>query len=324
MSIIRIIAYYTNRDITIHRDWIMTKIKNLLVRLKTNLCQRFYIVGFIENSSIDYFSKTKVESIHWIKYPDYKKNWLADPFILDTNPEKIILLAEQWVHKENKGRIVKVTIDRKTYSLLSIESFLHTDTHLSFPNIYREDNKIYIYPENHEAKLLQIYPYNPMKGHLEQPIVLLDEPIIDAQIIKKGSYYYIFATKRSHTCDEASDLFVYSSLTLTGPYKEHFMLKGTSRTERGAGEFIVQGETIIRPVQDCIDSYGAAVIFKAVDFTQGKIKEKEIGKLTPADEFPEGLHTFNRYNDIVVVDGIGFVAGRIVSILKRIIKNVLL
>ena len=43
---------------------------------------------------------------------------------------------------------------------------LERSGHLSFPIIYRKDDKIYVYPENSEDGVLNIYEYNPINDDM--------------------------------------------------------------------------------------------------------------------------------------------------------------
>ena len=66
-------------------------------------------IGFIENT-IDGILNGEELLIRPIKHP-FKDRWFADPFILDYNDNQIILLVEDLLIKEDKGRISKLIID---------------------------------------------------------------------------------------------------------------------------------------------------------------------------------------------------------------------
>ena len=87
----------------------------------------------------------------------YRDRWFADPFILDVNDSEIILLAEEVEDKMQQGVISKLVIDRASYVLKSKKTILELPTHLSFPVIMREGNKILVYPESGASGKLTMY-----------------------------------------------------------------------------------------------------------------------------------------------------------------------
>lgn len=71
-----------------------------------------------------------------------KGRWFADPFVLDVTPTHIILLVEEFVSASAKGRIARLTVSRKDYTLERNDTLLDLDTHLSFPTIVRQEDAV--------------------------------------------------------------------------------------------------------------------------------------------------------------------------------------
>lgn len=51
-------------------------------------------------------------NIKWMKH-GYKDRWFADPFILEEKEDAYIVLAEECMHENQKGRLVCLTIKKE-------------------------------------------------------------------------------------------------------------------------------------------------------------------------------------------------------------------
>ena len=117
--------------------------RDTLNKIKRNLLNISWNIGFL-NIDKDFVNKSTWD-IRWMKH-NYKDRWFADPFILKVTNDEIIVLVEEFYDPIHRGRISKLTIDKQTYELKKIDVILELNSHLSFPAIFRKDDKIYIYP----------------------------------------------------------------------------------------------------------------------------------------------------------------------------------
>ena len=288
----------------------------ILYKLRLLLTKRFYIVGIQENLTISN------KDVKWLKFPGYKKNWLADPFVLKDTDTSIVLFAEQMVASKNKGKIVRVIVDKTNYKITSIVDLLELDTHLSFPIIYRENGKVYVYPENYESGSLKIYEYNEVTSKLDNPRTIIDEPLLDTQIVKISGVYYAFGVKHSSgKLDDTKVLYIYKSDNLFGPYFQVQVIENNLCEERGAGEIFIHGSMLLRPAQCCESDYGKCVILYDLVKEDNNFREIEIQRILPCSLYPEGLHTYSKYNTISVIDSNAYVYGNLISFMKRILKK---
>ena len=77
------------------------------------------------------------------------------------------------------------------------------------------------------------------------------------------------------------------------------MLK--DRTARGAGDVFKMGDKLIRPAQINNDQYGEGLVFQEVIINNDNLTLKEVNRIKPP-KGAIGLHTFNSYKGIYVVD----------------------
>ena len=82
------------------------------VQYLRKLTKRFYIIGYLPYRD-NFQSAVDFSKIQWIKFPNYKKNWVADPFLFSISDNTIEILVEEMREDESKGRLSKLYIDRK-------------------------------------------------------------------------------------------------------------------------------------------------------------------------------------------------------------------
>jgi hypothetical protein len=260
-------------------------------------------------------------AIHWMAH-SYKDRFFADPFILTVSGNEIKVLVEEYLYKDRRGRITLLTIKRDTYQLIRRKVLLDLPTHLSFPFIYRTETDIYVIPENSESGKLHAYRYDATEGTLYWVSTLVEQPVIDPVIIRNNSKYLLFGSLPG--IKEHSDLFVWQSDRLLEGYKSvssHPVINSRPDCARRGGDFFTVDGTVYSAVQSCVHSYGEALRLCRVNkLSSSSIEEKAITVLEPDKQYPDGLHTFNRYKDVCVVDGLTFLFRpdlKLLDILKR-------
>lgn len=283
--------------------------KSLIKRIIPSPLGGAYHIGFCDKKDIRYNNRSWYDCIKWLDTSDFdSEGWFADPFFLYVNEDAIELLAEQWYYKIGHGRLVKLKINRNTMKLESVKVVLQSKFHLSFPNMIHENGKLYVYPENSEAGKLVIYEYDFEKDVLKNPVTLINKPLIDAQIIKMDSTFFLFAVENINGLwEETRCLGIYMADSLTGEYKMIQKIENKKNHERGAG-LIIKGSKpneIIRPSQDCQMRYGANVILNHMLWNGTSFSESEIARVLPNEKYRFGsvLHTYNEKDGIVVIDG---------------------
>ena len=88
-----------------------------------------------------------------IFYPPKNEFW-ADPFYFRYN-NKDYCFFERYFYSTKKGELACAEI--KNYKLVNIITVLKKKYHLSFPNIFKYKKNIFLVPETHENKRLEIY-----------------------------------------------------------------------------------------------------------------------------------------------------------------------
>ena len=254
-------------------------------------------IGFVENS-IDGILRGEDLKIKYVKYL-FNGRWYADPFILDYNNERIVLLVEDYSDVDKKGKISKLVINRKTMELEDVKIILELDSHLSFPAILRTDEGIFIYPENSQGGGLWLYEYNKETDKCEKIRQISERPLTDAVLTSYFGENLIFSTEEPHP--NQNRLGVYS-LNDNAQYDFPRYILFDENIARNAGDFFEFNGQLYRVAQECNSMYGHALSIQRIIKEGDSIKMEEVRRIMPPGLSRFGMHTFNVYKDLIVVD----------------------
>jgi hypothetical protein len=259
-------------------------------------------VGLVTTGLQDTLHGDKL-NIVWLKH-HYKDRFFADPFILKITETDIILLVEEFYFPINKGRIARLTINKNNFELKSSEVVLESNTHLSFPIIYRDGDTVYIYPENGHAGKLELYKYDEDLNAVSPITTLCDDPLADAVITTDFEKPYIFSTKLPYEISIGNVLDIYKSEKWDGVYTLDHSIQLSDKHARNAGNLFRFENRWIRPAQDCNIGYGKGLVLEEVFYENGRFSFREFKRFYPAaKKWNLGLHTFSISGDTIIVDG---------------------
>ncbi|MBP5371346.1 MAG: hypothetical protein J6Y55_05405 [Bacteroidales bacterium] len=267
--------------------------------------EKCWTIGIVDGG-IRSILENDVFSVKWLKIPHDR--WFADPFVLDVIGDEIQLLVEDYEYKKNKAVISILKINKQTNKIISRKVILELDTHLSFPNIHRQNGKVYVYPENCSGGGLVLYEYDAEQENLKPYKLICDDKVWDSVItFVFGKPMLFTANKDDNHLDIYTlkdDMFVFSQ-TIESEF-------GNSRM---GGQIFEYEGNIYYPAQDCTNGYGRAIVIKELFFEKDLVQVGKIIKKieSPCRKMNLGLHTLNEYKNIAVVDACGYRYRRIVS-----------
>lgn len=279
---------------------------------------QYWNIGICEQTMDDLVGRRALKHIRWMKH-SFNDRWFADPFLLKVTDSEFVVLVEECSIVHPKGIISELVIEKKSMRLKNRYKLLELDTHLSYPIIYRLEDKIYVCPENGQSGTLTIYEYDALNHKLKNPNIILGEAVADSTIIYTDSQYYLFATKYPCTQD---NLYLYKSSTILGPY---MLVSGSSvqslpSCSRPAGNFFEVQNLLYRPSQNCTLRYGGSLSIMTGHFDNGNYSESLCFNIMPSSyRYNLGLHTINSHDKYLIVDGYGYqypVLGRLINFLR--------
>ncbi len=241
-------------------------------------------------------------NIRWMKH-NYTDRWFADPFFLEKNSDSYVILAEEFMINSGLGRICRLVIDKNNYELIQNDTLLHLSTHLSFPNFCIHEGNIYIYPENSAAGQLTIYH---MTDHILECKKMIPIPLIDPVLFMNNEKeVFLIGTLPENANGNSNILHVYKSDHLWGEYKETQQISFNDNVARRAGKIFHWKGKIISSAQICNNYYGEGISLQEIKCSEDgilnmqeiqRLEAKKITKMT-------GFHTYNVFDDEVVIDG---------------------
>jgi hypothetical protein len=262
-------------------------------------------IGFLKGSIADVIRNKKADlSFDWIS-PEDKTISYADPFIFKTDDGRINILFESVSTHNLDGKISLMVFKDLTAPVLQ-KVVLDRKDHLSYPFVYKEAGKIYVFPENAFGGSLYCYEFDQANRTFINRKEIISLPLLDSTILKYENRYWLFATMLGEAYN--SDLHIFYSETLFGPYTPHQgnPVKKQLNGARPAGNFIEVDGAIYRPAQNCRNYYGESItINKIKTLTTAEFEEEEhmIIEANKNDDFSYGIHTINVVDDIIIVDG---------------------
>ena len=243
-------------------------------------------------------------SFKWLPISDKNISY-ADPFIFKTSDGKVNVLFENVTSFELDGTISLMVCD-ESFNPVMEKTILNDRGHLSYPYVFRENGKTYVFPENAFSGSLFCYEFDSDAKTFVQQKKILDLPVIDSTILKFENRYWLFCTMLGNELN--NELHIYYADSLMGPYTAHKnnpVKKGLNGT-RPAGDFIEVDGHIYRPAQNCTNYYGESItINKITELSRTNFAEEEYMVIhpNPNDEYNYGIHTINTVDDIIIVDG---------------------
>jgi len=196
-----------------------------------------------------------------VKVPD--DQFWADPFIFEYKGNRCVFF-ELFDYKKKRGRIACGRIHKNT--LIDITEVLEKPYHLSYPYIFEEDGEIYLMPETHESKRLELYQCIefPSKWRLVATAFEGEETADPFFFTDQEGTRWLFINKKSSpgaTLD--TELYIYqvpdlSLKNLVAHEKNPVIVD--ARRARNAGAIFLHNGRFYRPSQaNVYGAYGKAL-----------------------------------------------------------------
>lgn len=238
----------------------------------------------------------------------HKNEFWADPFIFNYE-NSMYIFFENYNYSSKKGKISCGRIENG--NLTDITDVLNLDYHLSFPNIFEDNNEIYLMPETGDNKRLEIYRCINFPSEWELYTTAFDgeevyDPVIYAD--DKGLRWLFINKKSGVNSNRDNELYIYQvdsiELNELKPHAQNPVIID-SRVARNGGAIYKKNGKTYRPSQANIDGiYGRALNISTIDeLTLDDYIETRITTVYP--DFHEGLiatHHLHQFDDFFVID----------------------
>lgn len=249
------------------------------------------------------FRKKPEEKFRLIENPSWA--WAADPFLVKYRGE-LYLFAELFLYKsERNGIIGYCKFDGEKFGEWIVSMDKHW--HISYPNVWVENEKLYMCPETYQAEEVAIYELVEFPDKWKKTCVLLNNgEYVDSTFLLYDKKKYLFTYQ--HTTSRIDGNLLLYVINNDGCVKEPMLITDDISCARPGGNFISRRGKLIRVSQDCSRGYGGGLVFCKVESIFPEYNEKEIIRIYPESIDGQwkktftGIHTYNCYGNMEVID----------------------
>ena len=241
----------------------------------------------------------------FLAVPNTRRYVAADPFLFTEN-SRIYLFAELYDKKEGRGKLGYAVFDGTRFSDWRV--VISEPYHLSYPNIFRYQNAIYMIPEANESGSLYAYRAVSFPDKWEKCSPLISgRRLVDTTFLDLNGKHWMFtydivpeSNKKLYRCSVTEDGVVEP--------ESWRCISENDADARPGGNFFEDHGTWIRVSQDCAQDYGAGLVFSRVAVcNEHDYAEQQILHLSPENvkinkHFVTGLHTYNANETMEVID----------------------
>ena len=244
----------------------------------------------------------------FIVLPDDGERFYADPFLLE-HGGKTFLFVEEYPYRTAKGiiSVAELGADRQFDVPRPV---LEEPYHLSYPQVFKHGEDIFMLPESGGASRLVLYRAALFPDEWVIDTVLLSGiDINDATILQRDGSYWLFGTRRQGVGSASDTLVVYRAPALRGPWAPHKLnpIAIDRSAARPGGAFMHHNGRTFLPVQDGQRVYGGGLGLMELQ----RLDDDAVifAPPMPVDAGPawdhRGIHTLNRAGMLEVIDSAG-------------------
>lgn len=235
--------------------------------------------------------------------PNTWRYWCADPHLFDYN-SRTYVFAELYDRILRRGVIGCCEISNSGCTPWKV--VLKMPWHLSYPHVFSYDNSIYMIPESYAGSEISVFKA------IEFPVKWEKVHILKADCVAVDSTLFftddkcLMLTLEEKEGRSCLNLYAVQNGTLSGT---PCCVSEDNGNIRPAGHLFFYQEKLIRPAQDCSESYGCALNFYHVTrLDEAACEETLLKKIYPtairtdSNLVPSGIHTYNVNERYEIID----------------------
>lgn len=247
------------------------------------------------------------EKFKIIDNPSY--GWAADPFLVEFE-NTIYLFAEIFLYKSERNGVIGYRKINRNGELGEWTISMDKHWHLSYPNVYVENDKLLMVPESYQLEEVAEYELIafPDKWKKKRTIIPNVEFCDSTFLEYKDGNKYMFTFERGAISPHGIG-WLYK--IENGMATERQYLSDSLEGTRCGGKLISNAGRYIRVGQNCTREYGGGLIFYEIDAVWPEYSEHEIKRIEIDDIDLDkeqinrkytGVHTYNKLQNIEVID----------------------
>ncbi len=182
---------------------------------------------------------------------------VADPFLFVYDNKLHLFYEVKTDHGKGEIHAKSMSSDGHwhSYGPVLVESF-----HLSYPQVFSIDGKVYMIPESAQSGEVRLYEADEFPGKWKLNTILVNEPLRDPTIIIQKDTIFLLGTTKDYELK-----FFYASGIQQQFVDTGIIISRDKAVARCAGNVIKYQDMLLRPVQDCSEMYGGSVKFQKIE-----------------------------------------------------------
>jgi len=227
----------------------------------------------------------------------------ADPFLVPEQ-NRLWLFFEDMLPRTRHGRLAVMPAFEDGAEPTVI---LEKPYHLSYPCVFEHEGEWWMVPESSANSTVDLYRARQFPYEWDYVKTLMQGPrLVDTTPFLHEGRWYFFTTATLPGRAYVSLLFVAEALD--APWRLHpaSPLTGDAAIARGAGRIVRRNGSLIRPVQDCLVSYGYSMTLREIVRLSPTLLEERPGEaiLPSWHRGLSGTHTFSSAGPALALDGL--------------------
>lgn len=238
--------------------------------------------------------------------PPADRFW-ADPFPYFRNGSLWLFFEEQLFGAPH-ARLACAKVDDEG-GIEAPRPILELPYHLSYPYLVERDGELFMIPESHQNKTIDLYRCVDFPTGWEKFATLIEGlECADTSVVHRPDGWWLFTSSRSAGSSLNEELYVFhADDLLSGEWTPHHSnpILSDVRSSRCAGRIYEMDGRLFRPSQDCAGGYGKAVVINEI-VELDEWHYREVPRVSIPASAIRGLvtlHTYNAHGGAVVVDG---------------------
>lgn len=231
-----------------------------------------------------------------------KDRFWADPFVVLEN-NRYYIFVEELIYK-NKIAHLSVFELKLNGSYSAPTKILEKPYHLSYPFIFKLEERYYMIPETANNSDIQLYESVEFPHEWRFKKVLIDNiKASDTTLLAYDNKWWLFTSIKEydHGVYDNNLVIYYSDDLLNGSWTEHRgnPVKHNILNSRQGGGFFEEGSSIFRVSQNCSKRYGYGFSVNRIkSLTTDYYEEEEVYSFAPMESGKiKGIHTYNQLNN---------------------------
>jgi len=270
--------------------------------IDTVFCSDKWNIGYVNQTPDNLIETQKINNtnVAWLK--ESSADYAADPFVLVRN--KTVLIFYENLRKLFEKGTINLIKDFDVSDTKKVKGITPEKIHLSYPYIFKEDNKTYCIPETAAASEISLYEvaFEPEVVFKKNRTLVAGQPFVDSSIVKHNDKYWLFTSVKK----KPGQFFIYHADALDGEFHPHKLnpVITDKKSYRNAGMIFSVDNQLYRPTQNLEKKYGGSIMINhIIELTETEFSSESKFEILPFGPYHEGIHNISLSDNLIVFDG---------------------